>query len=63
MSEWKPSETKPGYRTKTLQHGGCTIVINRPILTPEEQKKREDQVIRNVELALRNYCKSKESKP
>ena len=63
MSEWKTSEAKPGYRTKTLQHGNCTITINRPILSPEEQKKREDQVTRGVELALRNYYKRKENKP
>lgn len=63
MSEWKPSETKPGYRSKILQHGNCTIIINRPILSPEEQKKQEDQVTKGVELALRHYYKRKESKP
>ena len=34
-----------GYYTKFLQVGNCTIEVNRPILTPEEQKRREDQVI------------------
>ncbi len=34
-----------GYRTKVLKVGNCTIEINRPILTPEEQKRRENQVI------------------
>lgn len=34
-----------GYYTKTIKVGNCTVEINRPILTPEEQKKREDQVI------------------
>ena len=34
-----------GYYTKTIKVGNCTIEINRPILTPEEQKRREDQVI------------------
>ena len=43
-SEWT-TEVHPGYRTKTIKVGNCTIEINRPILTPEEQKKREDQVI------------------
>jgi hypothetical protein len=27
-----------------LKVGNCTIEINRPILTPEEQKRRENQV-------------------
>lgn len=62
MNEWIVSETKPGYRTKTLQYGSCTIIINRPILEPEEQKKREQQVCRGVELGLRDYYKRKEIK-
>lgn len=54
-NEWTPSETAPGYRTKTIQHGNCRIIINRPILSPAEQAKREAQVVRDLELALRNY--------
>ena len=62
MNAWTVSETKPGYRTKTLQYGSCTIIINRPILEPEEQKNREQQVCRGVELGLRDYFKRKEIK-
>ena len=62
MNAWTVSETKPGYRTKTLQYGSCTIIINRPILEPEEQKRREQQVCRGVELGLRDYYKRKELK-
>jgi hypothetical protein len=43
-SEWR-TDVYEGYRTKVLKVGNCTIEINRPILTPEEQKRREDQVI------------------
>lgn len=44
-SEWTTG-VHEGYRTKTLRVGNCTIEINRPIsLTPEEQKKRENQII------------------
>ena len=53
---WIQSETKPGYLTKTLKHNNCTIIINRPILSPEEQKKREAQVIKEAEYALSNYA-------
>ena len=42
-SEWT-TDVHAGYRTKLMRVGNCTIEINRPILTPEEQKKREDQV-------------------
>lgn len=42
-----------GYRTKLLKVGNCTIEINRPILTPEEQKRREEQVID----ALKHFVK------
>jgi hypothetical protein len=34
----------PGYRTKTIKIGNATVEINRPILSPEEQAKREEQV-------------------
>ncbi len=43
-SEWT-TDVHEGYRTKVIKVGNCTIEINRPILTPEEQKRREDQVI------------------
>ena len=43
-SEWT-TNVHEGYRTKVLKVGNCTIEINRPILTPEEQKRREDRVI------------------
>lgn len=43
-SEWM-TNLHEGYRTKTIKVGNCTIEINRPILTPEEQKRREGQVI------------------
>lgn len=34
-----------GYRTKVIQVGNVTVEINRPILSPEEQAKRERQVL------------------
>ena len=43
-TEWQ-TNVHEGYRTKVLKVGNCTIEVNRPILTPEEQKRREDQVI------------------
>ena len=43
-SEWR-TDVHEGYRTRVLKVGNCTIEINRPILTPEEQKRRENQVI------------------
>lgn len=33
-----------GYRTKVIRVGNATIEINRPILSPDEQAKREDAV-------------------
>jgi hypothetical protein len=51
-SEWT-TDVHEGYRTKVLKVGNCTIEINRPILTPEEQKRRENQVIE----ALRRFGK------
>jgi hypothetical protein len=57
---WTPSETDPGYLTKTIQHGNCTIIINRPNLSPAEEAKREAQIVRDLERALQNYVWKKE---
>ena len=53
-SEWN-TNVHEGYRTKVLKVGNCTIEINRPILTPEEQKRREARVID----ALKHYRERK----
>lgn len=47
MPEWT--------QTKTLQHGNCTIVIHRPVLTAPERAKRERQVQDILRRELRNY--------
>ena len=47
-SEWVTG-IHPGYRTKIIQTPYGTAEINRPILTPEEQAKREQTVIKALE--------------
>lgn len=42
-----------GYRTKVIQVGNCTVEINRPLLSPEEQAKREE----TVRQALKSFGK------
>jgi hypothetical protein len=51
-SEWR-TDVHAAYRTKYLKVGNCTVEVNRPILTPEEQKRREDRVIE----ALKSFGK------
>ena len=41
------------YTTRTIKVNGCTIIIERPILTEAEQRKAEQRIIE----ALRNYRK------
>ena len=43
-SEWR-TDVHDGFRTKIIHLGNCTVEINRPILTPDEQKRREKQII------------------
>ena len=52
MTDWV-TDIHPGYRTKVIQVGNVTIEINRPILSPEEQAKREENVIQ----ALKSFGK------
>lgn len=42
---WVPSEREPGYYVKTIQCGNATVNILRPILSPEEQAKREAELM------------------
>ena len=46
-----------GYRTKVIRVGNATVEINRPILSPEEQAKREDA----VRQALKSFGKEKQN--
>ena len=57
---WTISETKPGYATKTLKFENCTVIVNRPILTPAEQKKREEEVALGIAMVYRDYIARKE---
>ena len=61
-SDWTPSEENPGYNSKTIQHGACTIIILRPALSTEEAKKREREVCTSLEHSLRPYFRRKEVK-
>lgn len=54
MSDWR-TDINPGYRTKTLQHGNCAIIVHRPILTKEEAAKRERQVLDAMGSMMRDY--------
>lgn len=42
-SEWR-TDVHPGYRTKVVKVGNCTVEINRPILDAAEAARREEQV-------------------
>lgn len=42
-------------QTKTIQHGNCTIVIHRPVLTDQERAKREKQAQDILGRELRSY--------
>ena len=47
MNNWTTS-VHDGYRTKVIKVGNCTIEINRPILTQEEQKEREAAIVETL---------------
>ena len=43
-SGWR-TDVHEGYRTQVIKVGTCTVEVNRPILTPEEQRRAEERVI------------------
>ena len=60
MNDWTPSQTCPGYREKTIQHGANTIVIRRPILAEAERAKREKYVQDVLGNVMHEHYKRKE---
>ena len=60
MNDWTPSETCPGYREKTIQHGAATIIIRRPILSEVEQARREQYTREALGNVIHGYLRKKE---
>ena len=60
VSDWHESKENPGYRSRILKHGNCTIEILRPILTKAEREKIENHVRAVAESTLYNYYRRKE---
>ena len=54
-SDWT-TDVHPGYRTKVIKVGNATVEINRPILTDEERRKREKQVLDALICFERSVC-------
>ena len=42
------------FYSKTYEYGSCTVVVNRPVLTLEERKKREQQIMNGVASVYRD---------
>ena len=59
-SQWVDSPEHPGYKTKVIKHGNCTIHIFRPELDKTERAKREASIKAVAAKTLLNYYKRKE---
>lgn len=53
---WK-KDIRPGYRSKEIQCGACTIIIHRPELTDAERHEREEIIKRSLGAAYRERRK------
>jgi hypothetical protein len=62
MNTWTPSADHPGYRTKVITSGRCTITLLRPDLAEDERAKREKHAVSVMENALKNYIHKGEKK-
>ena len=47
---------RPGFETKIVQVGNCTVRIHRPILDDQERARREEQVIYALKGLIRRGC-------
>jgi hypothetical protein len=48
---------KETYISKTVKYGQVTITVRRPDLDEDEQTKRKEQIVDNLEHSLRDYLK------
>ena len=51
-ADWETG-IKPGYYTKAMRIGNCTVTVHRPILNDQEREKAEER----IRDALRNLLK------
>lgn len=61
-TEWADSSEHPGYKSKVITYGNCTIQIFRPELDEKERTKREAHAKAVAERVLRDYYIRKERK-
>ena len=54
MNAWT-TDTRQGYRTKTIQIGNATVIVHRPVLEAAELERREKEARQTMEPALRSY--------
>lgn len=59
-TEWVDSPEHPGYKTKVIKLGNCTIHVFRPELDKAERTKRENHAKAVAETTLADYYKRKE---
>ena len=51
-SDWVTG-IRPGYETKTIVVGNCTVRIHSPILDEQERAKREESLIDALRCVMR----------
>ena len=56
-SEWR-TDIHPGFKTKVIKTKNATIEINRPILAPDEQARREATVIEAMKGLIKERSKN-----
>lgn len=54
MSGWA-TDTREGYRTKTIQIGNATVIIHRPVLGEAELERRGKEARQALEIGLKGY--------
>lgn len=53
--EWTPAENRPGYMVKKVEVGYITCYAYKPILSPDEQSRREKEVMNSIARVMAPY--------
>lgn len=59
MDLWR-TDILPGYRTKVIQRGSATIYVHRPMLSADDQSRREQHATEALAAGMKDFIRRKD---
>lgn len=59
MDLWR-TDILPGYRTKVIQRGAALIYVHRPLLSADDQSRREKHATEALAAGMKDFIRRKD---